>query len=247
MKTILIPIDFQSASVTAINYARALYQKENVHIELLHVMPELNENLQLQAYNQFKTLQETVLKDWHAHVRLSITGGKIIEKIQEAIKQIKPQLVLIGLSGKAMVKELLKLTDAPLLIIPKGNNKTNIENIVYANDFKEIQVGNVLEPLRDVAQNSKAKVDVLHIEKEYKPKVDEAEESLEYYLELVNHEYVFIKSDDFPSAIQDYVHKNKIDLLTLLLRDHGQNENNSKGKLVARLLEETDVPILSLV
>ena len=72
MKTILIPIDFQSASVTAINYAKALYQKENVHIELLHVMPELNENLQLQAYNQFKTLQETVLKDWHAHVKLSI-------------------------------------------------------------------------------------------------------------------------------------------------------------------------------
>jgi nucleotide-binding universal stress UspA family protein len=247
MKTILIPVDFQPATYTAIEYAKALYPTENLHVELVHVLPENNENLQLQAFHQFKNLQKESLANWPVNSRLQIRTGNIIDKLQEAIKETKPLLVLIGLSEKGMVKELLKLTDAPLLIIPAGSGKAKIQNIVYANDFKGIQSGEALEPLRNLAQTSKAKVDVLHIEKEFNPTTDEAEESLEYYLQLVKHEYVFIKSDDFPRAIQDYVHKNNIDLLTLLLRDHGQNETNSKGKLVARLLEETEVPILSLV
>jgi hypothetical protein len=247
MKTILIPIDFQMSSAKAIDFAKALYPTENLRVELLHVLPVYSEGEERQARQQYSTLQNTSLRNWPVHISFNVKTGTIIDKIQEAIGESKPQLVLIGLTGKTMVKELLKLTDAPLLIIPAHTNTTSIQKIVYANDFKEIQSSEALEPLRTLAQNSKSTVDILHIEKEYKPATDKAEETLEYYLQLVRHDYVIIKSDDFPAAILDYARQHEIDLLTLLLRDHGQNENNSKGKLVARLLEETNIPILSLV
>lgn len=247
MKPILIPVDFQAASIQAIDYLKLQYQTENSDLQFLFVLPDANEKQKTEALSSFNKLQRSLLVNWTGTVSLIIKYGKIVDQIQEAIKETSPQLVLIGLSGKSMVKELIKLTDAPLLIIPANTQKNKIQRIIYANDYKEIQSSEALSPLRKLAQNNKATVIALHVEKDYNPNIDAAEDSLEYYLELINHEFVYIKSDNFPEAIQQYVHENKIDLLTLLLRDHGQNESHSKGELVARLLAESNVPILMLI
>ena len=70
---------------------------------------------------------------------------------------------------------------------------------------------------------------------------------MEYYLENVDHEYASIKSDDFVGAINKYATEKKIDLLTLLLRDHGNNSLPSRGEFVQELLTRTQLPILTLV
>jgi len=167
--------------------------------------------------------------------------------IQKIMDELHPSLVAVGLTGNSMVKSLLKLVNCPVLMIPGDIDSPAIRNIVYANDFHSIKVSSALEPLWNFAKSSHARVHIVHVTRENAVPDDESEGPLEYYLDHVDHEYVSIKSDDFVKAINKYATEKKIDLLTLLVRDHGNNELPSRGTFVEELLTHTRIPILSLV
>ena len=173
--------------------------------------------------------------------------GSLLDQIQNKIDELRPSLVAIGLSGNSLVKSLLKLVRCPVLMIPGSAESPAIRNIVYANDFQNIKVSSALEPLWNFAKSSHARIHIVHVTKEATLPNDKEEESLEYYSDQIDHEYVSIKSDDFVAAINNYAAEKKIDLLTLLLRDHGNNALPSHGKFVEELLARTQIPILSLV
>jgi len=245
MKTVLIPIDFQPAAGKVLHYIERVFKDQSIKAELLHVIKPSESKEEVEKL--FNAFEHTYLEGTRLPYSFTMTEGNLLEEIQKKIDQIHPSLVAVGLTGNSLVKSLLKLVNCPVLMIPGTIDSPAIRNIVYANDFHTIRVSSALEPLWNFAKSCHAMVHVLHITKENTVPADEAEGPLEYYLDHIDHEYVSIKSNDFVKAINTYAMEKKIDLLTLLVRDHGKNEHSSRGELVEELLTKTQIPILSLV
>ena len=195
----------------------------------------------------FSDFEHKYLEGTRLPYHFTAVEGTLLDQIQNKIDELHPALVAIGLSGNSLVKALLKLVRCPVLMIPGAIDAPAIRNIVYANDFQNIRVSSALEPLWNFAKSSHARVHIVHVTKEGTLPTDEEENSLEYYLDHLDHEYVSIRSDDFVAAINKYAAEKKIDLLTLLLRDHGNNALPTRSKFVEELLLRARIPILSLV
>lgn len=247
MKTILVPIDFKSASENALNYINSVFNKQRVELYLINVVPPTDKTPDDEIRAAFKEFEARALKNYPLPYRFSIIRGNLLEEIQHAIHFYLPSLVIIGTSGTALTKALVKLTDCPVMIVPEQNSKSQIRNIAYANDFNSVKVSSAFAPLMDLSQTFDAKVHIIHINKDEYTSPDNAEASIEYYLQLVDHEYASMKSEDFVAALQDYVRNQNIDVLSVLLRDHGQNALSSHGKLIEELVSKAEIPVLSLV
>jgi nucleotide-binding universal stress UspA family protein len=247
MKTILVPIDFQNASAKALSYIENVFNEQQIELQLLNVVSLKDETSDDEIQKAFKTFENKYLKNKPIPYKFSIIRGNLLEEIQRAIHFYKPSLLIMGTSGNALTKALVKLTDCAVMIIPENSSKEKIRNIVYANDFNEVKASSAFEPLQNLSQRFGAKVHIIHINKDEHTSPDGAEASLEYYLQLVDHEYSSVKSEDFVEALQDYVKREDIDVLSVLLRDHGQNAISSSGKLIEELVSKTEIPVLSLV
>jgi hypothetical protein len=247
MKTILIPLDFSPTSAKAVEYVENVFRNEPVQLELIYVSSAddlIEAGTIIEAFEQF---ERDTLKKYDIPYSFDILKGNLLDKIQETIILKKPFLVIMGTHKASLAKAIVKLTDSPVLIIPDKSAKKEIRNIAYANDFKNIKVSSALEPLLNLSRSFGAKVHVVHLNKDTVLPADEAESSIEYYLEHVDHEYVGIQTDNFVSTIQDYLKDQNIDLLAILIRDHGKNALHTEGALLEELVEKSNVPILSLV
>lgn len=247
MKTVLIPIDFQPAVGKVLHYIEKIFRDQSIDVELLYVL-QLSEKARMEdVQKSFSDFEHKYLEGTRLPYRFTAVEGNLLDQIQNKIDELHPALVAIGLSGNSLVKALLKLVRCPVLMIPAAIDAPAIRNIVYANDFHNIRVSSVLEPLWNFAKSSHARVHIVHVTKEGTLPADEEENSLEYYLDHLDHEYVSIKNDDFVAAINKYASEKKIDLLALLLRDHGNNALPSRSNFVEELLTRSRIPILSLV
>jgi hypothetical protein len=176
-----------------------------------------------------------------------IKDGVLLEELQKAIHSMQPTKVMIGLEEGSLAKAFLKLTDCPVILIPRTNSKANIKTIAYANDFMNIKDSSAFKPLLELSNAFGANVHIIHVNKGKASPQDNAEAAIEYYLNAVKHEYYSVNSNDIVGAIQKYLSDKNIDLLTLLLRDHGSNELQTKGELVEQLVTKSNVPVLSLL
>lgn len=246
MKKILIPIDFGDAAVRAIQYAESVFKGQSAEIELIHVVPDATKT-EDQARDAFNEFEKKELKSRTLPYSFHIVRGVVLAAIQHAIHDIKPAVVIIGLDGGSLSKAFLKLTDCPVILVPMVNRCEGIHNIAYANDFNNIEESSALGTLLDLSRSFNANIHIIHVNKDENVGPDNAEPAIEYYLDKVNHEYFSMKSNDIVGAIQKYIGDKKIDLLTLLLRDHGNNNMKTKGELVEQLVTKSNIPVLSLV
>jgi hypothetical protein len=247
MKTVLIPIDFQPGAGKVLHYIEKIFKDQSIRAELLYVMQPSEKMTKERVQESFLDFEHRYLEGTRLPYHFTALEGSLLDQIQNKIDELRPSLVAIGLSGNTLVRSLLKLVRCPVLMIPGSTDAPAIRNIVYANDFQKISVSSALEPLWNFAKFSHARVHIVHVTKEGALPSDQEESSLEYYLDHLDHEYVSIKSDDFVAAINKYSADKKIDLVTLLLRDHGNNAMPSRSKFVEELLTRTQIPILSLV
>jgi hypothetical protein len=247
MKTILMPVDFQGDASGNFKYIERIFKDEEIKLELIYVADPAQKVAHDSIQDDFRKLEATVLKGSKISYSFSIAQGNIVEELQSAINRFNPFLLMIGVQGTRLVKSLVKLVDCPLYIIPQGSEIAEVKNILYAHDFNAIQESSVLQPLRTLATAHHAKVNVLHITRDDSFTEDKGEGPLEYYLDRIPHEYASVISNDFVSAINGYINKHQMDLLVLLLREHGQNATNSKGELVEQLLTQSNIPVLILV
>jgi nucleotide-binding universal stress UspA family protein len=241
----LIPIDFAESSVRAIRYAEGVFSGHEAELQLIYVAPR--EKSKDQITKEFAEFESKHLKPSRIPYTFSINTGSLLEELQKAIHRIKPTVVMIGLEDGSLSKAFLKLTDCPVILVPRDNSKVKIKNIAYANDFKDIRDSSAFKPLLELSRAFGANIHIIHVNKGDTLTQDKGEAAIEYYLDAVNHEYISLNGNDIVDAIQKYLADKKIDLLTLLLRDHGSNELQTKGKLVEQLVNKSNVPLLSLL
>lgn len=254
LQKILIPIDFSSVAVNAVKYAEGILEKDMAEVLLVYVNRHSNPRSLADISREFKEFEKEVLNDVNFYYEFTIINGNILTELVNAVKRTVPDLTIIGTKGRrdtdfSLAAALIRSVYCPVTVVPEHYKKHHIRKIAFANDYKPIRDSEAIKPLWEFALEFRAKVYLFHInfsrQEELIP-ADDAESTLEYYLQSVDHEYAYLLSDDVEQAINNFIVENKIDLLVILSRDHGNNQLKSEGRLITQLAAHAEIPILTL-
>lgn len=160
MKKILVPTDFSDQAENALKVAAQLAKTHHCEIHLLHVLEiPLHEIDALTSYNnlpeavyfmklahkQFEALKKKpFLKGLTIHENVEF--HEIFKGVFQVCKKQEIDLVIMGSHGISGFKELLigsntekivRTSEVPVLVIKKEHDSFNINQFVFASDFKE--------------------------------------------------------------------------------------------------------------
>jgi nucleotide-binding universal stress UspA family protein len=160
MNKILVPTDFSEQADNALRVAAQLAKKYNAEIYLLHLL-ELPLN-QVDALNSHSDLPEAVFfmklankrfkevleKDYLEEVTVheTIEFHQAFDGIMETCKKNNIDLIVMGSHGVSGLKEMfigsntekvVRASDVPVLVIKNRHNDFDVNDFVFASNFKE--------------------------------------------------------------------------------------------------------------
>lgn len=190
MKTLVVPTDFSSVSVNALNYAVDMAQAINAGLVLLHVynvpvsfteapvapvtsvsleevkrssverLEELKKNLVIQTAGKIQIYSESRL-------------GEPIEELEAICKSLDPMAVIMGSHGATGFERLImgsttlnaiKHIKCPVIVIPPGTTYNGIRRIGLACDFKNVVQSTPVEYIKNLVKEFGADLYVLNVQ-----------------------------------------------------------------------------------
>lgn len=254
LQKVLIPVDFTPVSDNAIAYAVNVLQHKPSEVFFVHVKTEDSALMDLELEAIFKSHYRELLDKVTFPYEFHTTDGTLLDALLKAKAMFEADLIIMGTKGQrptnvSLAASLVRLVYCPVMVIPESYENHQIKKIVFANDYKPIRSSEAIRPLWELALDNKAKVILLHVNLQREPVLvedDMAESALEYYLDSLEHEYIYLSSEDVEQAINNYLVEHEVDLLAILSRDHGSNQLKSESRLIAQLTAYAGVPVLVL-
>ncbi len=272
MKTILCPVDFSEASISAMEFATRLAEILSASVDLLHVVTEKDLDSILEKIDLDKSFDdkvdliraklEKIISNIHEEidpglsVHYTLKEGQLIPLIIETENDKYIDLIVMGTKGVTNLAEsyfgsntlqVVQRASCPVLCIPGGAPFNGIGKIVYAFDYQEEDI-HALNEVINLGVSLNANVEVLHIENPDKT-LDENErtrrlEMTKYFDSLgVN----FINKSfngSVHEGISEYVTENNTDLLTLLKKKRNFIEDMFHKSITRYFAYYTDIPVL---
>jgi len=189
MKTLVVPTDFSSVSVNAMNYAVDMAQAINAGILLLHVYnaPVVFTDAPVSpvttiSIDELKRTSEERLEDLKINL-LRVTSGQLevltesrlgdtIDELEEVCKAVQPFAVIMGSHGttglERMVMGSTTLTAIrhlkfPVIVVPPGTSYHGITRIGLACDFKDVIETTPVDYIKNIVQEFGAELYVLNV------------------------------------------------------------------------------------
>lgn len=272
-KTILVPTDFSKGAGNALEYAVALAKKENAKIILLNVYhltvyiseltgksdrqiveemeSSVNKNLQSLCRNISKT--KKVKCEYISKYDLAVDG------ILDTIREIKPDMVIMGTKGASGVKEILmgsntakviEKAKCPVIAVPEHALFKGIRQITFATNYHASDI-DVLNKLVEIAKPFNARISVLHASEE--DLTHEAEEmGINRFKNLVNRKIKYNKisfrvlyGKYLENVLQNHIKEESPDLLAMSTREKNFIERLFGTSTTKRMAYHTSVPLLA--
>ena len=272
MKTILVPTDFSSISNNATNYAVELAKFTKAKIILFHafyvpivttdviVVPPMDE-IEESNMSVLKNIEKKLHKKYGKNIEIETKCkyGFPIDEINQAIKQYKADLVVMGMHGAGKFSEkfigstttsLIRKSTCPILAIERHVRFKPIKKIAFACDYRAIHKTSILDPLKEIVRLFKSHVNVVNIvpKEEKMPSLDKAVSGvkLEHALEDINHTYYFAQNEDVVNGINDFVAQKKMDMVVMIPRKHSLLNSIFNEPETKRIAFHTKVPLLAI-
>lgn len=160
MKNILVPTDFSIQAENALKVASQLAQKYNCEIHLLHMLElPLHKVDAISSYNDLpeavyfmklahKQFEELMAKDYLKDIKLheAIEFKEVFKGVFHACEKFNIDLIVMGSHGVSGLREMIigsnaekvvRTSNTPVLIIKKEYEQFEINNFVFASDFKK--------------------------------------------------------------------------------------------------------------
>lgn len=180
MKTILVPLGSSKKAVSTLQYAIDFATVSNAKIYVIHVF---RSGKATGLLRNIDALLEKEAKEELAHILSQVDSknieiktvavkGSILDIISRAAEELNIDLIIssakLSTSDSSIylgevVGGIIKQTELPILIIPKGYIFKPINNILLSIRSGMIKTPGVLTPLEDIATLFKSKVNLLHI------------------------------------------------------------------------------------
>lgn len=271
MKKLLYATDFSKNAEKAFDFALKIAEKHHAELIMLHVfdippimghpylMSPAEMTLQAAASweNYLKEFFEQFITDIHPTF-IALENPSVVKGVLSVIKKHKPDLVVTGTKGKSLLKEifvgsttkaLVKQSPVPVLAIPSNADYSDFDNVLYASDFREVDL-NALEQLIQLVKPYKSEIKLVHVssEDEYN-----ANQKMEWFKDLVKDNisykhisFKLLRSERVFERLTNYVQNHNLDMMVMLEKERTRLvEKLFHEDLVWKMEFNATIPILS--
>tara|TARA_R110002051_G_scaffold26108_8_gene63103 strand:- start:336 stop:1181 length:846 start_codon:yes stop_codon:yes gene_type:complete len=275
MKTILYATDYSENSVSALRLAYSLAKKLSAKLIVMHVfdMPitlastvtvtylKKEKKLYVENRAKLKNFVDHYLDTIEMYMDLNFVvyeGTSVSSSIIEKAIKFNADLICVGAKGASVLKELLlgstaktllKKSPCPLLVVPTGGEKTEMNKMVYATDFEQADIF-AINKLAKIARQYDAQVRVVHIttrnEYDGEGQMEWFKETLKQKVDYAKMEFDLVFSEQIFEDLLWYLENAEADLLVMLERKEGAfYQKYFQPDLVQQMVKKSTVPLLS--
>ena len=276
MKRILLPTDFSSISLNAINFALSLYEDTQCEFFVLNVYrvpymtnEELMENDAQQlaiVEGQMYEASQKSLKDLIAsfeknenHVFHAISDYNFfINSVKQCVMEKDIELIVMGTKGATGAKEIflgsntgdvLMKTDCNVIAVPENSPFKAPEELVFPTDFKLRYEKEDLLPLMELAEANQSRLRILHFSQD--GQLSEEQESnkriLDSYLEGMEHTFHTLTNIDFEEALNCFAQsRGNVDMIAMISGHYNFFQRLFFRPKVMELSFHTKIPLFVL-
>lgn len=271
MRKVLIPTDFSEYSMNAVQYAFQVFEgteeTEYVLLNAYHTPHGGSATMLVSITDILKKDSEAglkkVLKDLELtgdehNVRTMSMHGTLAGVIDQILKKEDFNVIIMGTHGAGGLEkvllgsntsEVVKKIKKPVLIVPYNASYVKPDKILLTTDFKPIRRDLQIERLRDFAAAVDAEILVLNVHEE-RDVVDiekaKMTSGLEELLAGCRHSYHDTINDDIIDGIDEFIAKNDIKIVAMILRQLNFIDSIFHRSLTKEMAMHTKIPMLAL-
>lgn len=270
MKKILIPTDFSSCAVNAVDFAIRLFSEADTKFYILNAfevtssLPELPDSI----YEEVKDYSEKalaieknrIMKEFginENNIETIARSGRPVYLSKELIQKEQIDAVVLGTTGATGAKELLvgstagkfiNQVKATMFIVPQDAQFKPFESILYTTNLQHEEKENVLQPLTDLLNRFNGSLRILHATETegelatYQTR--ELDKLLDWYK---GHDAQYVQhfaGEKIDECISDYMNTHNIDLLAMVPRHYNIVERLFHYSISRKMAYHSHTPIL---
>lgn len=272
MKTIIVPVDFSTTSANAAEFASNLAAFYGADLLLYHtyeIPVSLSEfaypvfdvtEMQKVAMHELEILKENTLAKLKYSITINLRAEMNVLEIglDGVCDEVKPSLVVMGLSGKNALTRLIVGSNTikaihhlkyPILVIPAKAYFLPIRKIGLACDYKQVELNTPLELLKKVVMDFRAELHVMNVDfenKNFEPGMLQESFILTELLKDLKPAYHNIEAIDVVEGLNTFAEVAKLDWIVVIPKKHTLVQKVFTTSHTQQLLYHTTVPILCI-
>jgi len=260
MKNILVPIGSSSNSTNTLQYAIDFAEVVNANVFVFRAFSLvaragaiINED-EIEVREQMKHINEVVAQINRENVNVKIVSvlGNVVDSIESVDKEFGVDLIIAGPKPNDEQEanflgrtsgSIIKQTDIPVFIIPKGYTFIPIKKILTAIKSGVISKENALQPLEEIIETFDAKMHLLQVKTQnFLP------EDLEFYSELaaITSSYNSSENATLFQGVLEHLNKQNPDVLCVFRRKRGFFKKLWEQNIIKKVDFESRIPLLVL-
>lgn len=269
MKKLVVPVDFSTSSFNAAEFAGNLAIFYGAEIWLYHAYdmpvgigevawPLVNANeLQVAAEHELKVMEEKVQQKLRSKVTFnrktemtSFVGG-----LGDFCEAIKPDMVLMGLSGKDALEKLivgsntikiLQSLKLPVLVVPPSASFSPVIKIGFACDYKKIEPATPIEIIKKIVQDFNAQLYILNVN--LREQLDDETVAGSIVAKSLFNDtsplYDSVESENITEGLNRYAKEKALDWIVVIPKKHTLFQKMFNRSHSEDLLYHTHLPVL---
>ena len=264
MKNIIVPTDFSANANNALDYAIQIANYFEGTIHLVHAYEVSSTNaIFIGAGELLLEGAEKELKKIEAHYEDRLfpkttfetrsLEGPTATQICTNAKTVAADLIIMGTQGASGLKEIflgsntaavVRRSHTPVLVVPNRFSYEPMKRISLAIDDDILADDSILNPLLQLAEAYKAKIDLLHVFKERIPEA--VDMGVVQVLKNIPHQSFNVKHENVNEGINYFVKESKADLLCMIKRERSFLERLFHSSVTRKEVFNSPVPLLLL-
>lgn len=250
MKTVLIPTDFSSSAMHAIDYALNLYKCERTKFYFLHAYADdvygpfksngqtsFEQQKEAIKNNADKSLEDLTQKlavrehnPKHTYRTLS-SFDTLVDAVNDCVNQINVDLVIMGTKGQTADKKItfgshtvqvFKYVQCPVLAVPMDSEYHQPKKILFPTDYMLPYKRRELKLLDTLAAEFKSEIHCLYIS-DFEDLSHRQVDNQRFLKESLPNAFLFFErrpTKNKAEVIMEYIKKNNINLLVMVNSRH---------------------------
>ncbi|MBI9039342.1 MAG: universal stress protein [Bacteroidales bacterium] len=287
MKKILVPVDFSEHTEISCKYALEIAKKFNSEIRLFYsyfdqiivtdssfptsvdtgtmLNEQLMRDIEVIAKNDIREIQTKISNEIHKEhikevkVTYTIVPGEAEFEIQEICDEYKPDLIIMGSSGKgkkdifsgSVSRKIMNRANVPVLAIPPIPEYQEIKNVMYSTEFNDLDIEKI-NKLFKIFNDFNINVTCVHFNFDGKKtdpeqKINKLKEIFKDKIEADRLSFKIIECENLKDDLSNFVEKNSIDLIAFISHKTGFFSRLFKQQKITKAdLFKANIPLFAM-
>lgn len=271
-----MPTDFSKNSMNAVKYATELFKYDYCEIYVLHAyadevyeihanaaetdFEETKEKVHLKAKESLKSFRDGIIafSPNPKHMIHTIAEfGILIDSVNDWVEKENIDVVVMGTKGQTADRKItfgsntlqvIKYVRCPVLAIPAVYGDVHPENLLFSTDFQIPYKRRELKLVSSIAKCFVSTVHFLYVSKFSKLSLRQQDNKQFLTASFCDNKVEFHQdsSNDVTDAINDFLSKNKIDMLVMINTRHSYLENILYKSTIEKIGLHINIPFLVL-